>query len=281
MLGIDWLEDNEVVWDFAKGKIFIGGKSSVLKSRPDQVSWSRRVMLAEDVVIPSSCEMDVDTYLQCRTLDGVDAPTGTVWVSEPHTAQPGVVSARTVVPDRVVGIPVRLINVNEAPVHLKKGSVVAELQPASLLPSEFERCDSSGAELHPTLEELVNQIDPSVPESIVYQLRALVGRHRGAFSTGATDLGRTDIVVHSIDTNGAQPFRQPLRRHPIAYRAAIEEQLTELSDQGVVEPCQSPYASNLVLVRKKDGSIRCCVDFRQLNLQIRRDAYPLPRADAS
>jgi transposase InsO family protein/predicted aspartyl protease len=280
MLGIDWLEDNEVVWDFAKGKIFIGGKSSVLKSRPDQVSWSRRVMLAEDVVIPSSCEMDVETYLQCRTLDGVDAPTGTVWVSEPHTAQPGVVSARTVVPDRVVGIPVRLINVNEAPVHLKKGSVVAELQPASLLTSEFELCDSSGAELHPTLEELVNQIDPSVPESIVCRLRALVGRHRGAFSTGPTDLGRTDIVVHSIDTNGAQPFHQPLRRHPTAYRAAIEEQLTELLDQGVVEPCQSPYASNLVLMRKKDGSIRCCVDFRKLHLQTRRDAYPLPRADA-
>jgi predicted aspartyl protease/transposase InsO family protein len=280
MLGIDWLEDNKAIWDFAKGQIRIRGMDLPLKSRPDQVLWSRRVMLAEDVVIPSSSELDVETYLQCRTLDSVNDPSGAVWISEPHTAQPGVVSARAVVPDRLVKIPMRVINVNQEPARLRKGCVVAELQPAKLVTPDVESSGSNGAELHPVLEELVSRIDPSVPESSARDLRELIGRYRDAFSTGSTDLGRTDLVVHSIDTNGAQPFRQPLRRHPIAYRAAIDEQLTELLEQGVIEPCQSPYASNLVLVRKKDGSIRCCVDFRQLNLQTRRDAYPLPRADA-
>jgi len=50
-------------------------------------------------------------------------------------------------------------------------------------------------------------------------------------------------------------------------------------NQGVIEPACSPYASNLVLVRKKDGSYRCCVDYRMLNTTTRKDAYPLPRID--
>ena len=49
--------------------------------------------------------------------------------------------------------------------------------------------------------------------------------------------------------------------------------------QGVIQPAKSPWASNLVLVKKKDGSLRCCVDYRQLNSLTRKDAYPLPRTD--
>ena len=50
--------------------------------------------------------------------------------------------------------------------------------------------------------------------------------------------------------------------------------------QGVIEPACSPWASNIVLVRKKDNSFRCCIDYRQLNSVTRKDAYPIPRIDA-
>ena len=52
-----------------------------------------------------------------------------------------------------------------------------------------------------------------------------------------------------------------------------------MQSQGVIEPCHSEWASNIVLVKKKDGSIRFCVDYRKLNDLIRKDAYPLPRIE--
>ena len=71
--------------------------------------------------------------------------------------------------------------------------------------------------------------------------------------------------MHNIDTADAKPVRQQLRRHPPAHRDAISQQVYDYLQQGVIEPASSPWASNLVLVRKKDGSYRCCVDYRALN----------------
>ena len=51
--------------------------------------------------------------------------------------------------------------------------------------------------------------------------------------------------------------------------------------QRVIEPCASPWASNVVLVRKKDGTYRCCIDYRKLNDVTVKDRYPLPRIDQS
>jgi len=56
--------------------------------------------------------------------------------------------------------------------------------------------------------------------------------------------------------------------------------LSDALNQGVIVPSQSEWASNVVLVRKKDGTLRCCVDYRQLNNVSRKDAYPVPRQDA-
>jgi len=73
--------------------------------------------------------------------------------------------------------------------------------------------------------------------------------------------------------------RQGLRRHSIAHLDIIDEQVREMVRNDLVEPAASPRAANVVLVRKKDGTHRLCVDFRALNAVTYKDTYPLPHID--
>ena len=74
------------------------------------------------------------------------------------------------------------------------------------------------------------------------------------------------------------PLRQPVRRLPLAKREEAEKAVQEMREQDVIEPSASPWSSPIVLVNKKDGSIRFCVDYRKFNIT-HKDSYPLPRID--
>jgi len=111
------------------------------------------------------------------------------------------------------------------------------------------------------------------------KLRDVLNRHPTVFSKGEYDLGWTDLVTHRIDTADHRPIRQQLRRYPPVYPEAIDEHLNDMLTHGVMEPAASPWASNIVLAKKKDGSLRCCIDFRQVNDITRKDAYPFPCTD--
>jgi len=93
---------------------------------------------------------------------------------------------------------------------------------------------------------------------------------------GQNDLCWTDIVTHAIDTGDSKPVRHLLRRHPSAHKDAIQKNVSDMSGQGVIEPAKSPWASNVVLVKKKDGSLRFCIDYREVNATTQKDIYPLP-----
>ena len=91
--------------------------------------------------------------------------------------------------------------------------------------------------------------------------------------------GRTTLTEHTIETGAAFPTRQHPYRLPQAYKGVVQEELKEMLAEGIVEPSASEWAAPIVLVRKKDGSFRFCVDYRKLNSVSRADAYPMPRMD--
>ena len=101
------------------------------------------------------------------------------------------------------------------------------------------------------------------------------------FSKSEYDLGCTNLIEHQIDTNGSRPVRQALRRHPVAYLPLIDQHVDEMLQNNIIEPKPgSEWISNVVLVKKKDGSLRYCIDYRGLNAVTHKANYPLPRIDS-
>ena len=103
----------------------------------------------------------------------------------------------------------------------------------------------------------------------------LVPREK-VFSKGDTDLGNFTAVQHHIDTGNAKPIKQRMRRTPLGYADEERGHLEKLLEAGVIEPSCSEWASPSVLVRKRDGSVRWCIDLRKLNDVTVKDRYPLP-----
>ena len=91
--------------------------------------------------------------------------------------------------------------------------------------------------------------------------------------------GQTQLAEHKIDTGSARPVRLPPYRLPQAYRSDVHQEIQEMIAHLIIEPSTSEWAAPIVLVKKKDGSLRLCVDYRRLNSASVTDAYPMPRID--
>ena len=91
--------------------------------------------------------------------------------------------------------------------------------------------------------------------------------------------GITHKMTHRIRTTDCIPIRQKPYRIPQAYREEVLKELEEMEKQGIIEKSESEWASPLVIVTKKDGGVRLCVDYRKLNQETKFDAYPMPRIE--
>ena len=110
------------------------------------------------------------------------------------------------------------------------------------------------------------------------QLLQLLERYQYTFRKKP---GRTDLVQHRIDTGDSLPIRGGRYRQSEKERETIRKIVKDMTDMGVVRPSRSPWGASVVLVPKKDGSTRFCVDYRRLNGVTLKDVYPLPRIDAT
>ena len=130
------------------------------------------------------------------------------------------------------------------------------------------------------LQDMYIRSSKHLSESEKIKLAELLNEYKDIFAKSSSDLGRCDKIQHFINTGTAFPVvRQPARRLPFGKRKAEQEETMKMLDRGVIEPSNSPWSSPVVLVTKKDGSIRFCVDYRVLNSLTVKDAYPIPSVD--
>ena len=108
-------------------------------------------------------------------------------------------------------------------------------------------------------------VERKLSEEECLQLRGLLADYHDIFSLNDDEHGKTDLVEFKIGTGEAYPRRQPAQRVPFSARREITKQLEKMQRDNVIQPSENPWASPVVLVRKRDGSLHFCVDYRALN----------------
>jgi len=200
MLGIDFLVENKVIWDFDSCAIKLGNRMYKLHPRRDKNLWCRRVVLEEDTVVPARAEMNVATKVQFHRLP-TSADDGD-WGTESSIIRDGLHISRTLTPRNVwSNVPIRIMNINEQPIELKSGTHIADLSQVEVLgeipaadadSTGVERLDNDDRSVPDFVQKLVDGVD-SIPESACKTLEAILCEYSDVFSRDKNDLGRTDI----------------------------------------------------------------------------------------
>ena len=167
------------------------------------------------------------------------------------------------------GVPVAcMVTANEVP---KVTNLFAEQKKEQPTLSETERQDL-------LLEKLDLLGLEAWPEEQAEQARSLLKEYHDIFSLEKHDMGHTNTTEHKIVLKDPDtpPFKERFCRIPPPQLDEVREHLKLMLDAGVIWPSNSPWCNAVVLVRKKDRSLRFCIDFRKLNSLTVKDSHPLP-----
>jgi hypothetical protein len=128
----------------------------------------------------------------------------------------------------------------------------------------------------PDVEELFGKQLISMPKLHAQSIKEILIEFRDVFSRSQMDIGCVSGVEHRILTGNAPPIALNPRRTPLALEDKIDDLVDQLVQQDIIRPSQSPWNAPIVVVKKKTGEIRMCVDYRRLNSVTSRPVFPIP-----
>ena len=289
LIGIDFLKEHQFSIDFKTNKLHCQDESISAECILGQ-HRACRVTIADNTMIPAGTR----TVIMAKTTKPLAHGS---WLIEPLSRPPGeqpVMIAKVVVQGRGHSVPVEILNPTDDNICLYRHTniaVASRLNDSNLIgrislqdttPSAVSLSTKpSMDDLSSDLEPLIENINPKLTEDQMNSIRQLIKDNQSVFASKFQPFGRTSLVEHSIRTESEQPIKQPVRRPPFHLRTEAQDEVHKMLNQGIIEPSDSPWASPVVLVKKKDGSLRYCIDYRKLNAVTIKDSYPLPRIDES
>ena len=187
------------------------------------------------------------------------------------------------------------------PIHLASGRIVGRVVAANAVPDaivspelEEKLAKDDGEKPTPmTVEQRqellmkvltengsIGKLDgPGWSAQTALRAKRLLMEFHHVFSLEPNEMGCTDTAEHTIEllTGEDEPFKERFRRIAPHEVEEVRQHIQEMLDGGAIRPSQSPWCNAVVLVRKKDGTLRFCIDFRRLNARTKKDSHPLPR----
>ena len=299
ILGLDFLRAKQGIVNLHRNELTLCNEviPALLKRNTDgaqhQVS---RVRLKKRLVLPPhtmkvQCGIVENDHLEMCSF----SPTTSRKFISPHT----IVQVSS-----TNEIPVCLWNPSDKFCTLKQNTIIGSCTEAELLP-EFEpnhmvrsvkhiqtdinepntaNCNDANTkkknqlydELPSYLREMFKKSCTHISDQEAEQFAKLLSEFKDAFASSDTDLGCFTAIKHKINTANATPVKQRMRRTPIGFQEEEEKHLKSMLECGVVTPSTSEWASAPVLVRKKDGSVCWCIDYRAVNDKTTKQTWLVP-----
>ena len=310
VLGLEFLRDADahLIFDRGNERLRIAGREFRSVSATARTSDCRPLMLTETVRIEPFTE-------RCIRIRGTVKHGADYLVDgSPFLPCDGLIPAPTLSTAKNGRLLFRLANPSGTPIELKKGKLIGYAtrvtdcivsaptalseqsnntdkrnDPPAVTPRSCLLIDPNPAQPNASAsspqftKQITNQIvcgENLTPNQII-RLKEMISSYSCILSTNEFDVGRTDLLEHDIHTGDAAPVRKhPYRLSP-SEQAKVDELVERMRKEGIIRESCSPWAAPIVLVRKKDGTTRFCCDWRGLNEVTRKDAYPLPRIDAT
>ena len=181
-----------------------------------------------------------------------------------YMVSPGVVSKEC------LKVLVGAVEGKESTIH--KGEVMGAV--STVLELEGEEDEDVGGWTQDRLEANVELEHLSSEER--GKVMEVIKQYQHVLSSGENDIGKAKVLAHKISLYDQTPIYQKPRRFPEPITMEVERQCQELCASDIIEPSASPWASPIVPIRKKNGEIRLCVDYRRLNAKTKPERSPIP-----
>ena len=271
LVGVDILKSLGVLVDFETDTV-------IWKNVPIQMLKETDIRIKQKVLsvcliktqeIPARSEAIITGKIK-------SAPIGMTGIIEPKpdfNSRYNIMAARTLTSVNADNhVTVRLLNPTSSPVKLYKNSVVGTLEEIDSVIEQNDQNEIKNADVSNLKTGKLTGTEHS-------QLMDLINEFSDVFAKDDKELGQTNLVEHTINTEGAMPIKQRPYRVPVSQRTVVQSHIDDMLARKVIRPSKSPWSSPIVLVKKKNGQDRFCVDYRALNSVTKRDVYPLPRID--
>ena len=267
--------------DIKNGLLFAKGGASLQLHRKDSALSGRVFTVGHSSILPYS-----EAVLHCsvRTTGGRALPSSGLLEGLTLFAEDtGLIVGRTLVDPSKWKVPVLVSNFSQETIVVNPFTEVGMITQVTAIQSVADNTlQPQGATrtLPRHLQDLVEQTCEDLDSTQRHRLAEVLSEYSDIFPVpGAPLTGHTDAVEHNINTGDRPPIQCAPRRMSPQKMKKEEECVAEMLTGGQIEASDSPWSSPVILVTKKDGGTRFCVDYRQLNDATTKDAYPLPRID--
>ena len=279
LLGLDFLRRNKMSINLGQEEGYLEVNEQKipfvlkdkLKKGTQKEPKASRVRVCQRTIIPPNTAKIVTCASKCQKTDYMVEPITVGEITMPRTLHQKNQQPR-----------ICMLNLTDRNIVIKANQRIGEAyQVSPITPADnaklqkIEVTDPSNV-VPDHLENLINSSKQNLSDREGKLLEDLILEYQDVFAKDDYDLGEFTEIKHSIITGDAKPVKQRMRKTPLGFVKEEQAHLDKMLKAKVIQPSKSEWASAPVLIRKRDGSVRWCVDYRELNKVTEKDSFPLP-----